>query len=789
MVAIQGGRTAAAGLFVAWLALVAAVAVAADRPYKLVADQPVPVRWATAARKLPLKYEPVPATATRHAAVTLHAVKREGVSFQVSLGPDLEAPADVREVRLRSLSHAKTDETIDGDAIELRTVGRVRDRKRGEEWPDVLFPLGTIEGVADGYAYTLWVTIYVPADAAAGRYTGDLTMTVATGGRTQPLQVPVKLHVRDHTLPADVPVTTELFRFDAGSVDLWYGFEDRAARIAYTTEKVYPRYVRNRLSPGRFVPATKPLYMRRRPYATGGPHGRYRRFDGTTGDDTGFRIDQTKPFTVTLWARPVAGEAGSLLAQWGGGPRGMEWRVGPTGALSVRFRADKEGRAIESIGVDIETGAWSHLAVAVEDPVGPERVITVYHEGRRVARRTIPGLKPSGRTLHLGSAYRTTIRPYTGALDEVRVYPRALGAAAVRRDKVGDDDLVATAAFTESYSEGASPDRVGKAYLKKWGVYWRDRGLHLNQLPVPETWGKERLERFFRRMLPVIESHGWSDYLYVRLPYDEATAGRKAARNRAFARRMAKVAPKIRRHQTFGGGLRGDAVEKTLEPHAGVVDIWCSVPGHYLKRFSRVKRWLYQRREAPDEALSWYIHRNISVGNGYKDAYTAMDLRGFFWRMFQEKVTRCALWTTTNWDRRTPKHADRDPKRVARGFSLRPSTPTGVGNGLLFYPGETPDDMILDSIRAQIIRDGIEDYQYLQALRRRGESGDDARARALLDRIRRLGPRFVRFGPTVKLPPEKLTKLRKRMADVLASPRGGRTSRCARESLGKEDAM
>lgn len=738
-------------------------------PFKIVAGQPVPVRWETAARKLPLKYQPIPPDATRKSAIKLNSLKREGVSFQVSIGPGLDQPARVSEVSLPSLTHSSDQASIRGSSIELKEVGFIRNRKTGREWPDVLFPTGTLPGVSNGYSYTLWNTIYVPADVPPGAYSGMLTMTVEDRERTRTLRIPVKLTVGNYTLPNDVPVSTQLFSFNAESADLWYDFSGRNERMTYITEKVYPRYVRNRISPARLVPDPKPLYMRERPYGAGGPHGRFRNFDGSAGEQTEFSMDQTKEFTVSAWIRPDEGVSGNVLAQWGGGAKGMEWRVGSDEKLSIHLSTREEGRTIKTLNYgSLEPGEWAHVAVSVTNPDQPGSKVTVFLDGNRVDEAEVPGLKPSSRKLHLGSAYRTSIRPFSGGLDAVRVYPRVLSQKQIKRDQEGSDKLRSTASFSESFNEGIDINRVGEAYLKKWGTYWRTRGHYLNNLPIPRSWGKQRLKQFFDRMYPIIRSEGWGPYLYIRLPYDEATHGRKAKKNRAFARRMEEVAPDLLRHQTFGGGLRGKAIEKALEPHAGLVDIWSSVPGHYLKQYQGVKQWLYRRRKTHGEHLSWYIHRNIAVGNRYKDTYTVMDLRGFFWRMFQEDVYMCTLWSTTNWNRRTRKHRNRNLERVERGFELTPTTGMQTGNGLLFYPGESKNDQILDSMRVQIIRDSIEDVQYLTEVKQHA-SMKDGNGKNLLDRVKQIDERFVRFAPTVNLSPGELLSLRKRLADFLAS--------------------
>jgi hypothetical protein len=93
-------------------------------------------------------------------------------------------------------------------------------------YPDIAVPLELVGeiGIPPGQNQSLWVDIYIPKDAKPGSYLG--TMTLAARGQV-PLSIPVRLTVRDFSLP-DVPTARTM---------LYLGYEDINKR--YLGEK-YP---------------------------------------------------------------------------------------------------------------------------------------------------------------------------------------------------------------------------------------------------------------------------------------------------------------------------------------------------------------------------------------------------------------------------------------------------------------------------------------------------------------------------------------------------------------------
>lgn len=169
--------------------------------------------------------------------------------------------------------------------------------------------------------------------------------------------------------------------------------------------------------------------------------------------------------------------------------------------------------------------------------------------------------------------------------------------------------------------------------------------------------------------------------------------------------RLRKAVPDFPIMQTIGDPNPQDLV--------GLVDVWCPLT-------SRVETDFYRDRAAAGETLWTY------VCCGPKPPYTnffidqpAIDHRVLFWQTRKVGATGLLYWCVSWW---------RGLPTPATGGSCFPETPIDLadsatyksfkvnGDGLLLYPG--PDWTPYSSIRLEVIRDGVEDYEYLALLAR-----------------------------------------------------------------------
>lgn len=155
-------------------------------------------------------------------SVRLTAARGEGESLQLGIVPLDRDLSDIR-VRVEPLRRKGGGGSIGPDACELYRVGyvHVAGPSAGAPptpswWPDPLLP---VDGpfAARGVCQPVWLDLFVPRSARAGRYTGGI-LVEAAGHRER---VPVELEVLDFTLPVEHSLR-QLFVFRASLVSQKY---------------------------------------------------------------------------------------------------------------------------------------------------------------------------------------------------------------------------------------------------------------------------------------------------------------------------------------------------------------------------------------------------------------------------------------------------------------------------------------------------------------------------------------------------------------------------------------
>jgi hypothetical protein len=215
-----------------------------------------------------------------------------------------------------------------------------------------------------------------------------------------------------------------------------------------------------------------------------------------------------------------------------------------------------------------------------------------------------------------------------------------------------------------------------------------------------------------------LRSKGWLDGAYVYW-FDEP-----APRDYEFVmngfRKLKNAVPDINRMLT-------EQVEPKL---IGGPNIWCAVSHHY-------KNEPAEQRRKHGEKFWWY------VCTGPKAPYCTLfidhpgtELRVWLWQTWQRKIDGILVWQTNYWtsptafpDPEHPQNPYEDPMGWRTGYSTPKGAkrPWGNGDGRFIYPPEAAADAHppgpvldgpVDSIRWEMLRDGIEDYEYLAILKR-----------------------------------------------------------------------
>ena len=227
--------------------------------------------------------------------------------------------------------------------------------------------------------------------------------------------------------------------------------------------------------------------------------------------------------------------------------------------------------------------------------------------------------------------------------------------------------------------------------------------------------GTPAYDLMLEKLLKGFEAHlrekGWLDKAIVYC-FDEPPVNDNSFVMNGFAK-LKRHAPALRRFLT--SPVRADLV--------GGPQIWCPIAPDLHAECADA------RRAAGDE-FWWY------VCTGPKPPYPGLftdnpgvDLRVWLWQGWDEDIKGVLVWTTNLWNSKSkysdPEHPQ-NPYEDPMGWDPR-GRPWGNGDGRFFYPplasvqgdGKGPIfDAPVGSIRGEMLRDGIEDYEYFVMLKR-----------------------------------------------------------------------
>ena len=195
------------------------------------------VWWAPGATKV-RRTDPLPLGKSE--AVVIRAARNEYEPFQVVLVP--RAAVDGVRVEAGPLRQDSGAE-IAAANVAVARVGYVHVNLPTDafgaagDWPDPLPPYDGPFTAPAGENSALWITVYVPPTARAGDYRGSVTLSAAAW--PAPVAVPVRLHVWDFTLPA-TPSIRSSFGLVASEIKAYHNLTTREEM-----ETVYRLYLEN----------------------------------------------------------------------------------------------------------------------------------------------------------------------------------------------------------------------------------------------------------------------------------------------------------------------------------------------------------------------------------------------------------------------------------------------------------------------------------------------------------------------------------------------------------------
>jgi hypothetical protein len=575
-------------------------------------------------------------------------------------------------------------------------------------WPD---PLPALTGPIDleaGRNQPFWIRVKVPQDARAGAYEGRISLT-AEGFQAN---VPLQVEVYDFTLPDRMTCTTA-FGFSPSLVFRYQGITDPQQKRE-VLEKYWASFGDHHISPYDPAPLDdiRVTWPDIKPPKRKWQGGQEVTNEKHSGQRSLLVFDDRQDLNVQAAYEP-------LVEVPAGGLRLHFWyRTAIPGQsfLVTLNHHDAAGQWISGGNNDIGiegNGQWQEF----------DQLIRAFPAGAKSVQ------------LYLRAAPWTESGERTGLVwfDDVSLADGATGAELIEGGGFEPPELPAVerdklrvkldfSAWDQAMEQAIDGHHFNAFRL---GIPGMGGGtFHSRREPELLGFGEDtpQYQALFTSYCSQVQEHlrlkGWLDEAFVYW-FDEPDPKDYAFVSNGFAKLKA-AAPDINRMLT-------EQVEPAL---LGGPNIWCAVSSAYKPEPA-------EQRRALGEKFWWY------VCTGPKAPYCTLfidhpgtELRVWLWQTWQRRITGILVWETNYWtssaaypDREHPQNPYEDPMGWTSGYSTPAGLkrPWGNGDGRFIYPpleaaNAHPGRPVLagpvDSIRWEMLRDGIEDYEYLALLQR-----------------------------------------------------------------------
>lgn len=664
--------------------------------------------------------------------VRLEAARGEYEPVQVVLRP--KQPLTGLTASISDLAGEGT--SIPASAVDILRVGYVYVHTPTDAqgavgwWPDPLPPLdGPIDLVAD-QNQPLWLRVHVPRDARPGDYRGTLSLE-ADGWSAE---VPIQLRVWDFEMPAERSIVATM-GLSSGPIRQYHHLQTDEQM-----ETVWDAYLRSfrehRIDP--YHPWLAGPRVNLAGVSWNG--GDIVRDEAAPEGEHVLRVvdeqPESNPAAVTAAPMPIDRTRTHVLSFMA---RAAEEHVFQT-TLGCH---DADGRWMSGCNIDTRhsgTGRWERYTVEVP----PERIA----EGCR--------------------AFALSLRP-TSWVESGEPTGEAWFDDITLTAEGSDENLVADGGF-EGGPEGARIEvdfTDWDAWLERYvdGLGFQSFRLPISYMPRrdapgsvgPYAQGSAAYDRIVGEYLHTLQEHlrekGWLDVAYAY--WVDEPAPEHYENVRYGMRLLDEYAPDIRRMLT----------EQPEPGLVGFVDIWCPVLHNYVEEIAR-------ERQAAGEEIWWYVCTGPKAPwAGLFTDHNAIDLRIWQWMGWKYDVSGCLIWATNYWysgERRRESGEYQNPWEDPMSYRSSGGGWWGNGDGRFVYPPNVDPNSEhepivtgpIDSIRWEMLREGLEDREYFELLARRDAGGQ---YRDLLT----IGPEIVESTREFTRDPLPLYARRTAMAEAI----------------------
>ncbi len=315
-------------------------------------------------------------------------------------------------------------------------------------------------------------------------------------------------------------------------------------------------------------------------------------------------------------------------------------------------------------------------------------------------------------------------------------------------------------------------DRLKKTVGKLSPKYYPPYSFAIYRLPNPSRVLEGKEKKDIDRWISEIKA-GLAEYKRLNFPKDVFLYGMDEASEKCYP--LVKETYTKIKHAIPNLPIMQTLNHAPPEKLVGLVDIWCPLSPRLEEKYN-----FYKRRQQAGDIVWMYVCcvPCETYANFFIDE-PAIDHRILFWQLWQKNVTGLLYWSTTWWI---------GLNGAASGKPHFPDTPIYMkntivaqklknnGDGLLIWPG--PNETPYPSIRLEIIRDGIEDYEYLAILKslvkRIKETGKNISQKEKIKKIISSAEKLISVPPTISKrfndfthEPEILLNRREKIANTI----------------------
>lgn len=307
-----------------------------------------------------------------------------------------------------------------------------------------------------------------------------------------------------------------------------------------------------------------------------------------------------------------------------------------------------------------------------------------------------------------------------------------------------------------------------------WGTYAESAEGEIAGYAGDTPQYKAMIADYGKKLQEGLRERGLLDAAYVYW-FDEPEPKDYGFVARGFGK-LKKYAPEIDRMLTEEPSPE---FRKILEENDASIDVWCPVSPAYDEAQGKIEKDAGNR-------FWWYVctYPKEPYCTEFTD-HPPVELRIWHWQTFERGITGCLVWESTYWTSSAafPNEAQNpylDPMCYVSGYSTPAGTKQfwGNGDGRFIYPplsaatpGRNDGKPIFDdpvaSVRWEMIREGVQDYEMLAMLKKLTENRD------LTDAQRKKVEEIFDFSPittdmtTFSTDPKPLLEKRRAVAEAI----------------------